>query len=507
MTDSLAAFFLQVAERFTNGLSQGGVHLRRTGWLAMLAVACLLSVSRASAVVSRPWGGRPRRSVAVVVADSSVAADEEKGLRSSSSRAGSKYVRHKRGGLLLKMPRFPLAHISWRKALKDRRKRVALTVAEGLAAEDHEVTERAEGAQIFRAARFWGRSATIYLSYKKMQAKCALELPRVANLEERELKRKEWWDGIHELNSDRMLKLCLDLRGFYLKSGQFLGTRHDFMPKIFLRKLGKLHDDVPPMAASHVSKVLARELNVPAEELFSSFNLTHPIGSASISQVHRGVIRETGEKVAVKVQYPGAERVMMSDLRNLKILAWFLQKFELNFDILSSLKELSRQIKGEFDFRSEATTMDRMHESLGEHSRRINLPTSRSSTKRVLIMSYLEGESLAQLKRGGKERFKAARKRIGKSLLHELADAWGFMIFEEGLFNADPHPGNILIMPEEQVGPIKRGLGLLGLRTPKLRIGLLDWGQTKELGRQDREKVANLILAVSSHASPDIVRW
>ncbi|CBN74513.1 ABC transporter-like protein [Ectocarpus siliculosus] len=404
------------------------------------------------------------------------------------------------------MPRFPLAHISWRKALQDRRKRVALTVAEGLAAEDHEVTERAEGAQVFRAARFWGRSATIYLSYKKMQAKCALELPRVANLEERELKRKEWWDGIHELNSDRMLKLCLDLRGFYLKSGQFLGTRHDFMPKIFLRKLGKLHDDVPPMAASHVSKVLARELDVPAEELFSSLNLTHPIGSASISQVHRGVIRETGEKVAVKVQYPGAERVMMSDLRNLKILAWFLQKFELNFDILSSLKELSRQIKGEFDFRSEATTMDRMHESLGEHSRRINLPTSRSSTKRVLIMSYLEGESLAQLKRGGKERFNAARKRIGKSLLHELADAWGFMIFEEGLFNADPHPGNILIMPEEQVGPIKRGFGLLGLRTPKLRIGLLDWGQTKELGRQDREKVANLILAVSSHASPDIVR-
>ncbi|CAM9798469.1 unnamed protein product, partial [Hapterophycus canaliculatus] len=207
-----------------------------------------------------------------------------------------------------------------------------------------------------------------------------------------------------------MLKLCLDLRGFYLKSGQFLGTRHDFMPKIFLQKLGKLHDDVPPMAASRVSRVLSRELDVPPDELFTSLNLTHPVGSASISQVHRGVLRETGEKVAVKVQYPGAERVMMSDLRNLKVLAWFLQKFELNFDILSSLKELSKQIKGEFDFRSEATTMDRMHDSLGQHSERINLPTSRLSTKKVLIMSYLEGESLAQLKRGGKERFKATRK-------------------------------------------------------------------------------------------------
>ncbi|CAM9878362.1 unnamed protein product [Laminaria digitata] len=206
-----------------------------------------------------------------------------------------------------------------------------------------------------------------------------------------------------------------------------------------------------------------------------------------------------------QVQYPGAERVMMSDLRNLKVLAWFLQKFELDFDILSSLRELSKQIKGEFDFRSEARTMDRMRESLGHHSQRLDLPSSHLSTKRLLIMSYVEGESLAQLKRGGKERFVATRKRIGKSLLHELADAWGYMIFQEGLFNADPHPGNILIVPEERVGPIKRCFSLLGLRTPKLRIGLLDWGQTKELTRQDREKVANLILAVSSKLSPDIV--
>lgn len=123
MTDTLTAVFLRVAKKFTNGLSQGGAHLRRTGWLAMLAVACLLSVSRASAVVSRPWGGRPSRSVAVVVADSSVAVDEENRMTSSSgSRAGRKYVKHARGGLLLKMPTFPLAHISWWKAVQDRRK-------------------------------------------------------------------------------------------------------------------------------------------------------------------------------------------------------------------------------------------------------------------------------------------------------------------------------------------------------------------------------------------------
>ncbi|CAM9496496.1 unnamed protein product, partial [Discosporangium mesarthrocarpum] len=405
------------------------------------------------------------------------------------------------------MPKFPLAsgRPSW-KTFRERTKFLGTAVAETGKGEGQEVTKRAEGATMMRALQFWGRSAVIYLSYKKMQARCALQLPRVVDDEERERLRKSWWDGIHELNSDRMLQLCLDLRGFYLKSGQFLGTRHDFMPKVFLGKLGTLHDAVPPMPAHRVQDVLDKHLGVPPDDLFSSLNLTHPVGSASISQVHRGVLKATGEKVAVKVQYPGAERVMMSDLSNLKALAWFLQKFELSFDILSSLRELSKQIRLEFDFRAEAKTMDRMCSSMPQCSRNIKIPSSRQATKRVLVMSYLEGDSLAQLKRGGKEKFRATRKRIGKSLLNDLANAWGFMVFTEGLFNADPHPGNILIMPEGRPGPLALALGVLGIRLPKLQLGLLDWGQTKELDRENREKVAGLILAICDRKSEEIVR-
>ena len=87
-----------------------------------------------------------------------------------------------------------------------------------------------------------------------------------------------------------------------------------------------------------------------------------PIGSASVAQVHEAIWKPTGEKVAVKVQYPDAERLMIGDLKNLRALAEFLQRTEFKFDLLSSIKELQRQITNEFDFRLEARNMDYMRQ-------------------------------------------------------------------------------------------------------------------------------------------------
>ncbi|CAM9644796.1 unnamed protein product, partial [Phaeothamnion confervicola] len=212
---------------------------------------------------------------------------------------------------------------------------------------------RPGGPRLARAAKFWSGASVIYLSYKRLQAKCVVQLPLIADVAERERQRKKWWDEAHDLNSARMLRLCLDLRGFYLKSGQFLGTRSDFMPKVYLQRLSALHDAVPPMPAEQVRHEVEKELRAPVAEVFSELNLTHPVGSASISQVHEGRLRASGERVAVKVQYPGVEPVMTGDLRNVEVLATFLQKFELDFDVLSSIRELSKQIHMEFDFRLE----------------------------------------------------------------------------------------------------------------------------------------------------------
>lgn len=407
-------------------------------------------------------------------------------------------------------PRFPLGgeEVWFRLRARRRQRRGSKQFQEKAEARKakKEASAKAGGAQLFRGARFWGKAAVIYLSYKKTQLYCALTL-LVTPDEEKEQFRRTTWEETHDTNSDRLLDLCLDLRGFYLKTGQFLGTRADFVPKIYLRKLGRLHDNVPAMSSEKVKKIVEEELKGPIENTFQNLNLTHPLGSASISQVHEGILIEGSERVAVKVQYPGAEKVMMSDLGNLKALAAFLQKFELDFDLLSSLRELSRQIKDEFDFTKEASTMDRMQKSLDRTSiegSHIAVPHSVLSTKKLLVMTFIEGKSLASIRRGEKERFRSLRRRIGTRLLRTLADAWGHMIFTEGLFNADPHPGNIVIMPEGRCwGPSGLILGLLGVKTPRLRVGLLDWGQIKELDIGDRQRLARIIEAISKKKSRD----
>lgn len=119
--------------------------------------------------------------------------------------------------------------------------------------------------------------------------------------------------------------------------------------------------------------------------------------TASVAQVHRAVWRSTGEKVAVKVQNPQAERLMTGDLRNLVLLARFLQKTELKFDILSALLELQKQIKNEFDFVREARNMDSAGRQLAALAPGVCVPRSLFCSKRALVMTYVEGVNLGKL--------------------------------------------------------------------------------------------------------------
>lgn len=171
--------------------------------------------------------------------------------------------------------------------------------------------------------------------------------------------------------------------------------------------------------------------------------------------------------MAVKVQYPGAEELMKADLQNLRALAEFLQKTELKFDILSSIKELQKQISNEFDFINEAKNMDTIREGLKKRVPEVQLPRSLWASKRALVMTFVDGTNLCRLGEfkdvHAKERkfTKWAKQKMGKKLLDTLAKAWGCQIFELRTFNADPHPGNICLGPKG--------------------IGLLDWGQVKKV--------------------------
>lgn len=255
-----------------------------------------------------------------------------------------------------------------------------------------------------RNLAFWSRAIRIYGAYKCHQAKSGVRrgLRKVARsgqknataVEERE---KEAWDKLHETNSNRMLNLCLGLRGFYLKSGQFLATRHDFMPPQYTKKLTKLHDDIPPIGAKDIRKILEDEVDGTIEDYFTELDLNDPVGSASIAQVHFGIWKSTGQKVAVKIQNPKAERLMIGDLNNIVKLAAFLQKTELKFDLLSAVEELQKQISNEFDFVREADNMDAVRKALRKPVPEVTIPSAIYRTKKVLVMTFVEGDNLSKL--------------------------------------------------------------------------------------------------------------
>lgn len=169
------------------------------------------------------------------------------------------------------------------------------------------------------------------------------------------------------------------------------------MPLQYISRLKVLHDSVPPMSAAEVRRILLAELGGPLEAFFSSIDLDTPIGSASVAQVHQAVWKATGEKVAVKVQNPRAERLMTGDLHNLVLLAEFLQRTEIKFDLLSALKELQKNIRNEFDFAREARNMDSAQQRLRSLAPSLCVPHSLFRSKRAIVMSYVEGVNLGRL--------------------------------------------------------------------------------------------------------------
>jgi len=149
---------------------------------------------------------------------------------------------------------------------------------------------------LLRSADFFRRFLLIYTSYKITQLKgSALQLQgrwSAHDDQHQQEKQQQLWDAQHAWAGDAMHRLCIDLRGFYLKAGQFLGSRPDFVPQLICRRLCTLQDRVPPMSAELAAKVLRQELGVAdLSEVFEWIVLRRPLGSASISQVHKARLR------------------------------------------------------------------------------------------------------------------------------------------------------------------------------------------------------------------------
>lgn len=335
-------------------------------------------------------------------------------------------------------------------------------------------------SQFQRGCSFWMRISHIYFTYKLCQLK-SFVTRRSKEESEAAMNR------LHEKNSDRFVDMCLTLRGFYIKTGQFLGTRYDFMPLVYCTKLATLSDSVPPMPEEVCRQIIEEEFEGEIEDHFTELNLSEVLGAASIAQVHKGVWRATGDPVAVKLQYPNAEIKMRKDLTNIRALAEFLQRTDLKFDVLSAIKELQSQIQYEFDFKREAANMDFAHKGLSK-LKDVVIPKSVIAKERVLVMSFVEGENLSKLQemKAGQNIPLSMRQSRGSKLFKKLALVYGTMFFKLSKMHADPNPGNI---------------SLKGAN----KVGLLDWGQCKDVTASLKRKMSNLVLALNARDKELIV--
>ena len=257
----------------------------------------------------------------------------------------------------------------------------------------------------------------------------------------------------------------------FLKFGQVLAMRRDLLPAAYIDELVSLHDNLPAMGIDVVRATVEVELGAPLTELFSSFSET-PLAAATIAQVHEATMRD-GRHVAVKVQRPGLKAMISKDIAALTYLVALGEKLFPDLralDLAVVVHEFANSLNRETDFSREARSIVLFRSALADvPDLWIPNVVAVYSRNTVLTMEYSAGERLDLYARLQAE----AMPRLINTLVRLMLQT----IFEEGLFHADPHPGNVFVLPDG-------------------RLCLLDFGNTGHLDEPMRESLIRLLEAV-----------
>lgn len=297
--------------------------------------------------------------------------------------------------------------------------------------------------------------------------------------------------------AERMRLLFEELGPTFIKFAQILSTRPDLIPADVIREFEKLQDDVPPFSFSEAKEIIESELGGDLDTFFSSFEET-PLASASIAQVHKAMLAD-GEIVAVKIQRPGLKKIIEVDLEIMLHLASLMEKNieEISFQKPTRvIEEFARTLERELDFGTEAASMERVASQF-LNDRTIYIPKVYSdvSGTRVLTMEYVDGIKVSDI-----DKLEKAGLDL-KKITARGADFVMKQVFEFGFFHADPHPGNVFVLPNNVVCVLD--FGMTGSVDKRQRALFVDIMET--LARKDAEKCARLMLELGEYdEEPDV---
>ncbi|MDX1946628.1 MAG: AarF/ABC1/UbiB kinase family protein [Pirellulaceae bacterium] len=286
-----------------------------------------------------------------------------------------------------------------------------------------------------------------------------------------------------QLTREARIRLTLtELGPTFIKLGQLLSTRPDIVGKELADELKQLQSAAPADPPTEVRKIVETELGQSLDDLFADFDLV-PIASASIGQCHKARLK-TGERVVVKVQHAGIESKVNEDLEVLAGLAQLAEQFPefKSYRPVASVAEAGRTLRRELDFGREERNLHQFS-TLFRDDPTICIPKAHTelSTPRVLTMDMIDGIPVAEtalLDAAGIDRPEVARRG---------ANVYMQMIFTHGFFHADPHPGNIVLLP----GNV---------------IGLLDFGMVGRIDERLREDIEDMLMAIVQHDVPLLVK-
>lgn len=302
--------------------------------------------------------------------------------------------------------------------------------------------------------------------------------------------RKKWDAERAEAGSlplgARIRHTLQELGPTFIKLGQLASTRPDLVPPNIMHELEKLQEQVPPFPYEEAKAILESELNGTLGDIFAEFDDV-PLASASIGQVYRAVL-PNGEAVAVKIQRPDIRSAIEIDLEIAMNLARLLEKrfsWAAAYHLVDMMSELTASLLKELDYEREARNTERIRRQMREHAR-IVVPAVHPEycTKKVLTLDYIDGISIGNAQQLDEQLFDLSdlADHFVQSILHQ--------IFIDGFFHADPHPGNILVLPGGTVGMID--FGLVGRLDSELRYHFSS--MIIAMARQDSEGVLKAIL-------------